>query len=173
VPAAAVKAPPAPPSPSAKPLSPPPQMRELDFMLGSFKCLDTPSTGQEPFYDYITTRRSMGGHYYESVMWTPGVIRAQRTWGWDPVGRKYLSQYRDDWGVAATSTAGPVKDGRLVSTGPVTLVIKPSPTGEAEGIKADVKEEIRALGRDHHTNVQSTTFPNGFVVTHTLDCHRR
>jgi hypothetical protein len=158
----------------AEPLPAPPQLRALDFMVGSFKCLDTPSTGETPFYDYIVTRREVGGHFYSSTMWTPKVIRSQRTWAWDPVNQKIVSQYRDDWGVIATSTApAPGPDGKVVSSGPVTLVISPSATGQADGIDATVTEETRPVGKGRFSDVQSTTFANGFVVTHTLDCRKR
>nr|QFU19824.1 hypothetical protein [Actinomadura sp.] len=150
----------------------PPQMRALDFMLGSYKCMDTPPGGGEQIENYITTKRDIGGHYLDSAMVTPDLVVGRRVFGWNPVDRRFMSEYHDDWGVQGNSYSEGWKNGHLIFTGTVKLVKKPSPTGNAEGVEVNVKDDMVILSRNHYTNTQTTSVPGGISVQHFYDCRK-
>ncbi|MEO5876850.1 MAG: hypothetical protein ABIS86_19900 [Streptosporangiaceae bacterium] len=157
----------------SKALPPPPQVKGLDFLLGSFECAYTPPPGGSPSVTYTKTRRALGGHYYDTeVRIEPGSLRGFASYGWNPVEGTFISQYHDDWGSSANYVSPGWKDGHLVFTGRLLQVITPSATGKAPGVWMDIQEDYHLLGRGHFTSVQTFTLPSGVTLQGTSDCRR-
>ncbi|HET8659294.1 MAG TPA: hypothetical protein VFM55_09885 [Micromonosporaceae bacterium] len=162
------------PARKSEPLPAPPQVQALDFLLGSYKCVDTPSPGAQPAVVYVTTKRVLEGHYYESeVSIRPDVLLGRATMGWNPVEGKIVSFYVDNWGTTGTSVSPGLVDGHLVLTGSILQVISPSPTGSAPGVRLGIQDDYQPLGPGHFTNLQTITLPDGNTIQHSYDCNRR
>ncbi|MBB5938681.1 DUF1579 family protein [Streptomyces zagrosensis] len=152
----------------------PPQVRGLDFLLGTFTCDYAPPPGSKPATMTMTTKRAMGGHYYYTdATMQPGDVVGRATFGWDPVAKKFINQYHDNWGSSANYAAGPWKDGHLVFTGRLSQVVKPSPTGETTGVPIDLRDDYQVVNKNHFTNEQRMTFSDGTVLTGSYDCRRK
>lgn len=157
----------------ADPLPPPPQMRSLYAMLGSYRCEDHPSPGITPSVLYVTNTKGLGGHYVDSsVEIRPNVLRGRSTMGWDPVNGRYFSFYADDWGSSYTVTSPGWDNGHLIFTGSIIQVASPSATGHATGIQLGIGNDYQILGPWHFTDAQAITLPDGRTVQHNYDCHR-
>lgn len=158
---------------TADPLSPPPQMRSLYPMLGSYKCDDHPSAGAKPTVLYLTNTKGLGGHYLDSYTEIrPDVLHGRSTIGWDPVSGKYFIFYEDDWGSSYTETSPGWNNGHLIFSGSGDQVISPNSTGSAPGILLDLANDYQILGQGHFTDTQTVTVPGGQSVQHNYDCRR-
>ncbi|GAA2100724.1 hypothetical protein GCM10009801_73430 [Streptomyces albiaxialis] len=155
----------------------PPQMKALDPLLGNWKCVQTdpkPPEGSEGTVSYMTTHRSLNGHYlYSDVILNPGNLRGRQVFGWNPVKHEYIRYSYDDWGTSESGTSPGPKDGRLVFRGSGTEVMVPSETGKAEGIHmkelVDEYTFVRPGLRKVHTSV---TTPDGKTVEYGGYCER-
>ncbi|WP_369213208.1 DUF1579 family protein [Streptomyces flavofungini] len=111
-------------------------MRELDFLLGSLRCLGRAAGS-------VLTARArpiLGGHFYELDLTHLRPGERQRTrgsWvlGWDRVDARFVSYYFDDVGTRGTSASPGWRGGRLTFTGSYV-------TGGAE-------RRVTARTRDH------------------------
>ncbi|MEU1791951.1 hypothetical protein ABZ553_39985 [Streptomyces sparsogenes] len=152
------------------PLPAPPQMREIDFLLGKYTCTyDVPGQDRKKTF-YAHTTRKLGGHYYETETLIPqDNLRGRQTFGWNPVDGKYFTQFHDDWGSSGTTESPGAEDGVFTFTGAYLLVRKPAADGHAVGDRATVKDEIKQLGPGHYQDVQTLTFDN-FTFSLSYDC---
>ncbi|MFT2016581.1 DUF1579 family protein [Streptomyces sp. 796.1] len=156
------------------PLAAPPQVKGLDFLLGTFACSYAPPPGSKPATMTMTTKRAMGGHYYYTdATMQPGDVVGRATFGWDPVAKKFINQYHDNWGSHGNYAAEPWKDGHLVFNGALSQVVKPSPTGETTGVPIDLRDDYQVVNRNHFTNHQTMTFSDGTVLRGSYDCRRK
>lgn len=165
--------------PSAQPrqghtdsLPPPPQMRSVYPMLGSYKCADTPPPGVAPADLHVTNTKGLGGHYLETLVVIPNVVRGRSVMGWDPVNGNYFTFYWDDWGTSGMATAPGWANGRLIFEGWTIQPFRPSPTGQAEGVRLNGVSTYQILGPGHYTDTVASVLPNGQTVEHIYDCRR-
>ncbi|MFJ8582970.1 DUF1579 family protein [Micromonospora sp. NPDC093277] len=105
---------------------PPAQMRQLDFMLGNWKCVVTTQMhGQPPETGttYVAVRKILGGHWYElrslqmPTVASPQRLVARQVYGWDPVAQQFTTYYYDDADGQGAGTAPQVTAGHAVFTG--------------------------------------------------------
>ncbi|WEV23867.1 DUF1579 family protein [Streptomyces sp. 71268] len=151
----------------------PPQIRGLDFLLGRFTCDYAPPPGSKPATMTMTTKRAMGGHYlYTDATMQPGDVVGRATFGWDPVAKKFINQYHDNWGSNGNYAAAPWKDGHLIFTGSLSQVVKPDPSGETTGVPISLHDDYQVVNKNHFTNHQTMTFSDGTVLKGTYDCRR-
>ncbi|WP_086710017.1 hypothetical protein [Streptomyces antimycoticus] len=156
------------------PLPAPPQIRDLDFLLGSYTCEYTPPPGGTAAVLKLTTRRALGGHYfYTDATLDPGNVVGRSAFGWNPVDGKFINQYHDNWGSSGNYTSSGWKDGHLIFKGPLTQVITPNATGQTSGVKLDLMDDYQVLGRGHFKNSTSFTFPDGSTLQGSYDCRRQ
>ncbi len=156
------------------PLPAPPQIRALDFLLGSYTCDYTPPPGGRPAVLKLTTKRAMDGHYlYTDATLEPGNVVGRSTFGWNPVDGTFINQYHDNWGSSGSYTSSGWQDGHLVFRGPLTQVITPNATGRTSGVKLNLLDNYQVLGRGHFKNATSFTFPDGSTLQGSYDCHRQ
>jgi len=161
------------PSRPADPLPAPPQMRALDFLLGSYRCDYTPPPGSKAAVMHLTTKRVMGGHYYYTdATLEPGRLVGRSSFGWDPVDGKFIVQYHDNWGSSANYSSPGWRNGHLVFKGPLSQVVTPSATGKTDGVNMDVVDDYQVLGPGHFKDATSFTFPDGTTLRGSYDCHR-
>jgi hypothetical protein len=153
-------------------LPPPPQMRSLYAILGSYKCADQPPPGVAPQDLYVTSTKMLGGNYVSSDVEIPNVVRGQDIIGWDPVDGNYFEFYEDDWGSSGTATAPGWDNGHLIFKGSTIQVLSPSSTGHAQGLRLDGQNDYQVLGPGHYTDTATTFLPNGTSSVHIYDCHR-
>lgn len=152
----------------------PPQIRGLDFLLGTFSCDYAPPPGSKPATMTMTTKRAMGGHYYYTdATMQPGDVVGRATFGWDPVAKKFINQYHDNWGSNGNYSAAPWKDGHLIFSGALSQVVKPSPSGETSGVPIDLQDDYEVVNKNHFTNHQTMTFADGTVLKGSYDCRRK
>ncbi|MFD7501772.1 hypothetical protein [Streptomyces sp. NPDC059850] len=162
------------PSRPANPLPAPPQMRALDFLLGSYTCEYTPPPGSKAAVMHLTTKRVMGGHYYYTdATMEPGQLIGRSSFGWDPVDGKFIVQYHDNWGSSANYSSPGWRNGHLVFKGPLSQVVTPSATGKTEGVNMDVVDDYQVLGPGHFKDATSFTFSDGTTLRGSYDCRRR
>lgn len=159
---------------STSPLPAPPQIRALDFLLGSYRCDYTPPPGSRAAVMHLTTKRAMGGHYYYTdATLEPGQVVGRSSFGWDPVGGRFIVQYHDNWGSSATYSSPGWRNGHLVFKGPLSQVVTPSATGRTEGVHMDVVDDYQVLGPGHFKDATSFTFPDGTTLRGSYDCRRQ
>ncbi|MFJ2263438.1 hypothetical protein ACIOKD_34900 [Streptomyces sp. NPDC087844] len=156
-----------------KPFPPPPRMRDLDFLLGSFTCVYTPPGQQEEKVVLTSTKRALSGHYYDSLTTIPADnLHSRQIFGWNPADGKYVMQFHDDWGSSGTAESPTPQDGALKFSGSYLLIEAPSADGTAKGNRATVDDEITPLDGDRYRDVQTLTFSNGFTFQLTYLCRR-
>ncbi len=156
------------------PLPAPPQIRDLDFLLGSYTCDYTPPPGGNPAVLTLNTKRAMGGHYlYTDATLEPGNVVGRSSFGWNPVDGKFITQYHDNWGSSGNYTSSGWKDGHLIFKGPLTQVITPNASGQTTGVKLDLKDDYQVLGPGHFKDTTSFTFPDGSTLQGSYDCRRQ
>ncbi|MET7766722.1 hypothetical protein [Streptomyces sp. NPDC005336] len=159
---------------TTNPLPSPPQMRGLDFLLGSYACDYTPPPGGKPAVLHLTTRRAMGGHYfYTDATLEPGNVVGRSSFGWNPVDGTFINQYHDNWGSSGNYTSTGWKDGHLTFKGPLIQVITPHATGKSPGVKLDLVDDYQLLGPGHFKDTTSFTFPDGSTLRGSYDCRRQ
>ncbi len=158
---------------STNPLPAPPQMRDLDFLLGTYTCDYTPPPGGKPAVLRMTTKKAMGGHYYYTdATLEPGKVVGRSSFGWNPVDKTFINQYHDNWGSSGTYTSSGWKNGHLIFKGPLNQVVKPDASGNTEGIKLGLVDDYQILGPGHFKDNTSFTFPDGNVLRGSYDCRR-
>ncbi|MBQ1123887.1 hypothetical protein [Streptomyces sp. B15] len=157
-------------------LPPPPQMREMQRLLGSWKCVEVsppPPNGIEKTVSYVKVKKAMGGHFsYSTISIEPGTIRARDVTGWNPVDRVYFRQYHDNWGTTSITTSPGWKDGHLVFTGEFIGVSEPDPDGEAEGAHMKLTDDYKWIGPGRFDVTSTVSLPGGGDYPHTAECHR-
>ncbi|MFF7653920.1 hypothetical protein ACFZCY_29515 [Streptomyces sp. NPDC007983] len=159
---------------STNPLPAPPQMRALDFLLGSYTCAYTPPPGSRAAVMHLTTKRAMGGHYfYTDATLEPGHVVGRSSFGWDPVDGKFIVQYHDNWGSSANYSSPGWRNGHLVFKGPLSQVVTPSAAGKTDGVNMDVVDDYHMLGPGHFKDATSFTFPDGTTLRGSYDCRRQ
>lgn len=152
----------------------PPQIKDLRFLIGRFRCPYTPVTpGQEQTVEYFTNTWGLGGSYVnESQYIAPSGLRGSATYGWDPVGQRFFAQYHDTWGTNGTEVStGRWQDGHLIFTGSVLLVTAPSETGVANGINLTVKDDY-TVSDSGYVISEEYTLPSGTTLHGSYDCRR-
>jgi hypothetical protein len=158
------------------PLPAPPQMRDLDALLGRWKCLQTdppPPAGQEGTVMYVDTKRALNGHYlYSDVVLNPGNLHGRQVFGWNPVDGVFTRFEYDDWGTSDTTTSPPLKDGHLVFTGDVTAVSAPSATGHAPGGHYKIKDDYDLARPGYRTVATTVTTAEGASYSYSGPCNR-
>jgi hypothetical protein len=96
---------------------PPPQLRQLDFLLGSVECVSEQRSGaSEPTVMRMHTAPVLGGHYYQAEGTWPGTLII-RVFGWNPVDEVLTEYYLADSGSQGTAQSPGWEGGRLVMTG--------------------------------------------------------
>ncbi|WP_307821561.1 hypothetical protein [Streptomyces coffeae] len=159
---------------STNPLPAPPQMRDLDFLLGTYTCDYTPPPGGKPAVLGMTTKKAMGGHYYYTdATLEPGKVVGRSSFGWNPVDNTFINQYHDNWGSSGNYSSPGWKNGHLMFKGPLNQVVTPDAGGSTEGIKLGLVDDYQILGPGHFRDNTSFTFPDGTVLRGSYDCHRR
>lgn len=158
------------------PLPSPPQMRELDPLLGKWKCLKTdppPPAGQEGTVMYLDTRRALNGHYlYSDVTLNPGNLHGRQIFGWNPVDGVFTRYEYDDWGTSDTTTSPSLKDGHLVFAGDVTAVSAPSATGHAQGGHLKIRDDYDLVRPGYRTVSTTVTTSDGVSFHYSGPCYR-
>lgn len=151
----------------------PPQMRELDFLLGTHRCDYIPPPIEKPATVWMTVHKALGGHYYyNSVVFVPGDIHALLVYGWNPVDQTFVGQYHDTWGTTGAVNSPGWQDGHLVFTGSVNQVAAPSATGVAAGVRLALQDDYTIVGDGQFTLVQTFTLPDGTSYQGRYECHR-
>ncbi|MFI0487630.1 DUF1579 family protein [Actinomadura sp. 9N215] len=167
------------PSGPAKPrkqeLPPPPQVRGLDFTLGTFDCTQP---GQTKLEVTMAAKRGLGGHYYYSdvtqYMAAPYPnVYGKGVYGWNPVDGTFIMQYHDNWGSSGTASSPGWQDGHLRFAGNLLQVLNPNPTGTAKGVTLGIKDDYQVIDRNRFTIAQTVTSPDGTSKNGNLDCRRR
>jgi hypothetical protein len=108
----------------------PAQMKELDFILGSYRCVVTNTVPGQPVsqdvFEYVATP-VLGGHWYEMdgeqlpSKSLPETIHFRWVYGWNPVTSTFTEYYYDDHSGEAVQTSPGWKDGTIDFTGPYYL----------------------------------------------------
>jgi hypothetical protein len=153
-------------------LPPPPQMGSVYPMLGYYKCADTPPPGVTPADLYVTNTKGLGGHYLDSLVVIPNVVRGRSVMGWDPVNGNYFTFYADDWGTSGMATAPDWADGHLIFKGWTIQTFAPNPTGHAQGIRLDGVSDYQIVGPGHYIDTVTSVLPDGRSIQHIYDCRR-
>lgn len=156
-------------------LPPPPQLRGLDFMLGTYDCTQP---GQTKVEVTMSTKRALGGHYYVTsvTQYTAAPypdVYGTASYGWSPSCGRFMMQYHDNWGSSGTAFAPGWQDGHLRFAGNLLQVLNPNPTGVARGVQLDITDDRQVVNADHFTFSQTVTTPDGKSKTSRLDCRRR
>ena len=155
----------------------PPQMQDLSFLIGRFRCCYTASTplapDEEPTILYMSSSWTLNGNYVSQSQYaTPTGLRATAVYGWNPVDQRFFAQYHDTWGSNGTEvSAGRWQNGHLIFTGPVLLVTAPSATGEAEGLMLTVKDDF-TVSESGYILFQEYILPDGTAHHGSYDCRR-
>jgi hypothetical protein len=155
----------------------PPQVRQLDFLLGKYNCR-LPNEPDGPVRVSMSTQRGLDGHYYyneiRQFFYSAAVpdVHALGVYGWNPVDQKILLQYHDNWGSSGTGSSPGWQDGHLRFAGDILQVTGPSPTGVAPGIHMTLTDDWFVVNPGHFTLGQVITLPDGNSTTGALDCRR-
>jgi hypothetical protein len=151
-------------SPKPPAVTPPPQLRQLDFLLGDLRCL----------YDSGTTLRSrnttiLGGTYLQMNMHAEKAL-GNRTingrWilGWDQHRSQFSTYYYDDNLNQGTSTSPGWQNGEFTLIGSYVLAEVPVPI--------TVKDVFKPITANHFTIVESAEVNGAWQVLNTQDCVR-
>ncbi|MEU1022029.1 DUF1579 family protein [Streptomyces sp. NPDC005904] len=147
--------------------APPPseRMRELDFLLGTLRCLF--ATGS---LRTARVRPILGGHYYQLDLTQvrerkSGRVRGSWVLGWDRVDGRFVSYYFDDAGMRGTSTSPGWRQGHFVLTGTYAL-------GESQRPVA-IKRDITRVDEDRFTIREHIEKNGTWELLDTQDCHRK
>ncbi len=150
--------------PASARITTPPQLHQLDFMLGTIDC--TFNTG-------VTMRAhlrpTLGGAYYEFdyVSHTPtGAFRMAGRWiiGWSTPDNAFEGYYVDTGGNQGTQSASGVAGGKLSFVGPVVL---------SDKVKLLARDDYQIVGPDHFTVTSSVQIKGQWVFADSQDCHTR
>lgn len=104
----------------------PPQMSQLDFLLGNWKCVVTTQGHGQPTMTnttYLSARSILGGHWLEvrslqlPSTSNPQRVVARQVYGWDPAAQQFTTYYFDDADGQGTGSAPQVTTGHAVFTG--------------------------------------------------------
>ncbi len=146
---------------------PPPseRMHDLDFLLGSLRCLFRTGAVRT-----ARVRPILGGHYYQLDLTHVRPRKKERirgSWvlGWDRVDSAFVSYYFDDAGIQGTSTSPGWQDGHFVLTGSFVL-------GELQQ-HAVIKSDITRIDEDHFTIAEHIEKNGTWVLLDTQDCARK
>ncbi|MBM7171047.1 DUF1579 family protein [Streptomyces sp. G44] len=146
---------------------PPPseRMHELDFLLGSLRCLFR--TGP---IRTARVRPILGGHYYQLDLTHVRPRKKERvrgSWvlGWDRVDAAFVSYYFDDAGMQGTSTSPGWRDGHFVLTGSFVL-------GEPAR-RVAIRSDITRHDEDHFTIEEHIEKNGRWELLDTQDCARK
>jgi hypothetical protein len=155
-------------------LPPPSQLHGLDFMLGTYDCRQP---GQAKLEVTMSTECALGGHYYVSsitqFMAAPHPnVYGTASYGWNPVYRRFMMQYYDNWGTSGTALAPEWEDGHLRFAGSLLQVTDPNPSGFAQGMRLDITDDRQVVSADCFVISQTVTTPDGKSKTSRLECRR-
>lgn len=131
----------------------PHQMAQLNFLLGSYTCLQTlfGLKAQE------TTSKILDGNYYQMVVKAPipqlGTVIAYWTFGWDPIDHNFVAQYFDNTGTTGVATSPGWRDGHLKFIGQNIAVTKAAGvSGYGEGAKIESLDDLIITGSGKFTD---------------------
>ncbi|MGA4847286.1 DUF1579 family protein [Streptomyces sp. G5(2025)] len=146
---------------------PPPseRMHELDFLLGSLRCLSHSGSIRT-----ARVRPILGGHYYQLDLIhvrSPKKERVRGSWvlGWDRVDAAFVSYYFDDAGMQGISTSPGWQGGHFILTGSFVL-------GESQQHKT-IKSDITRVDEDHFTIEEHIEENGTWELLDTRDCFRK
>lgn len=139
-------------------------MRELDFLLGSYRCDYTDLISDPPVTSTVTwsTHRILGGDYYEMRL-RGHQFRGRWEFGWNPVDERFVTFYFDDQGISGTSGSAGFVDGTLTFVGPYT----------AFGQHLLSQDEFTVVDRRHFVDDASINPDGTWLPLSHIECERR
>jgi hypothetical protein len=146
---------------------PPPseRMHELDFLLGSLRCVFRTGSIRT-----ARVRPILGGHYYQLDLTHVRPRKKERvrgSWvlGWDRVDASFVSYYFDDAGMQGTSASPGWQDGHFALTGSFVL-------GEPAQ-RVVIKSDITRIDEDHFTIEEHIEKNGKWELLDTQECTRK
>lgn len=149
--------------PASAGITTPPQLHQLDFMLGTLNC--TFNTG-------VTMRAhlhpTLGGAYYQFDYISheaDGKFRMAGRWiiGWSTPDNAFEGYYVDTGGNQGTQSATGVVDGKLSFVGPVVL---------SDKVKLLAKDDYQIVGPNHFTVTSYVQIKGAWTFADSQDCYR-
>jgi len=150
---------------SAHVLNPAPhQMAQLNFLLGSFRCLTPPVPGVGRLTMYETTSKILDGNYYQMIIKIPlsGTVALGGYWifGWDALDHNYTAQYFDNMGTMGTTTSPGWQNGHFKFTGQYIDVLKAGGvSGLGKGWHITSQDDLAITGPGRYSD--SSTYVQG------------
>ncbi|MEV8441836.1 hypothetical protein AB0425_31015 [Actinosynnema sp. NPDC051121] len=153
--------------------SAPPEMRQLDFLLGSWRCtfsVPVPGGGPSTTGEVVSTVKPvLGGQWYE---WNALTVPTETSpepkasrWlfgGWNATEGTFTAFYLDDRGHRGVSTSPGARDGHVVFSGPFT-----TPRGPATYV-----DDFQPQGRNRFTDTISVKTGDQVTPGGSVDCRR-
>lgn len=150
----------------------PDQLKELNFLLGRYKCSTTPGG----YTIYLTTSKILGGNYDRTnvtVVTTQGTVYGEWIFGWDSVHLQFTSYYFDDTGATGNASSLGWQNGQFNFTGTYVLVsVLGGTSGIGQGFNIQAADDFVIAGPGHVIDERSAVINGEWVNAGEYDCYR-